>query len=239
VTAAASDFSLRPRMEVSLDRIGAEREPVLTVARAMVEPEALVDYAAREVRFDPVWGPKGGYPGLRAPAPLDYVGALVRALSPTIERAFGLGAVKLAKAECSFSLVTLPPDRLAPLQRIPHVDTTDPLQFAILHYLCDTRFGGTAFYRHRATGFETLSPERTAAFGAARDREVARAEARYIVGDTPHYQRIGAVDAAFDRVVVYRSRLLHSGIIAPDAPLSEDPRKGRLTANIFVNYRPA
>jgi len=224
-------------MEVSLDRIGAEREPVLTNERVMAEPEALVDHATREGTFDPAWGPRGGYPGLRAPAPVDYVGALVRALSPMIERAFGLGAVEPVKTESSFSLVTLPPDRLAPLQRIPHVDTTDPLQFAVLHYLCDGRFGGTAFYRHRATGFETLSPERTAAFRAARDLEVAQSEARYIVGDTAQYQRIGAVDAAFDRVVVYRSRLLHSGIIAPGAPLSADPRKGRLTANVFVSYR--
>jgi len=228
-------------MEASLDRIGAERQPVLTIARAMDEPEALVDHAARAVRFDPAWGPRGGYPGLRAPAPPDYVEALVRTLGPLIARAFGLGAVELAKTEASFSLVTLPPERLAPLQRIPHVDTTDPLQFAVLHYLCDDRFGGTAFYRHRATGFETLSPERTAAFGAARDREVAQAQAqaRYIVGDTAHYQRVGAVDAAFDRIVVYRSRSLHSGIIEPGAPLSEDPRTGRLTANIFVSYRPA
>jgi hypothetical protein len=225
-------------MEVSVDRIGQEREPVLTVARALNDPDALVEYAAREVAFEPVWGPSGGYPGIRAPAPLDYVGALVRALSPMIERAFGLAGVKLAKAECSFSIVTLPPGELAPLQRIPHVDTTDPLQFAILHYLCDERFGGTAFYRHRATGFETLTPERRAAYETARTAELGADTGRgYIVGDTAHYAQTAAFAAAFDRVLVYRSRTFHSGLIAPDAPLSADPRKGRLTANIFVNYR--
>jgi hypothetical protein len=37
-------------------------------------------------------------------------------------------------------------------------------------------------------------------------------------------------------LIVYRSRLLHSGqIIAPDR-LDEDPRRGRLTANFFVIY---
>jgi hypothetical protein len=232
-------FALRTRFDVALDRVGEEQEPVLVVEGAMVDARALVDYAAGEVRFDPVYGPTGGYPGVRAPAPLDYVGDLVRRLSPLIERAFALDRVKLARAECSFSLVTLPPGRLAPLQRIPHVDTTDPLQFAILHYLCDERFGGTAFYRHRATRFETLTPERRPVYEAARARELeSDAPEGYIVADTAHYAQTAAFDAAFDRVLVYRSRTFHSGLIAPDAPLSADPRLGRLTANIFVNYRP-
>lgn len=235
----AADFSLRSRLNVRADHVGNEREPVLVVEGAMADASGLVDYAAREVRFGPVWGPSGGYPGLRAPAPLDYVASLVRALSPTVERAFGLERVKLARAECSFSLVTLPPGRLAPLQRIPHVDTTDGLQFAILHYLCDPGFGGTAFYRHRATGFETLTPERGPTYESVRARELDEDERppAYIVGDTLHYERTAAFEAVFDRVLVYRSRAFHSGLIAPDAPLSEDPRRGRLTANIFVNYR--
>ena len=232
------DFSLRPDPAFSLERIGLEREPVLIVESAMTDAEALVDYAASEVSFDPVWGPSGGYPGIRAPAPLNYVGALVRALDPGIRQAFALDRVKLARAECSFSLVTLPPDRLAPLQRIPHVDTTDPLQFALLHYLCDSRHGGTAFYRHRATGFETLTAERRAAYEAVRSSELRDLPSAYIDGDSPHYERIAAFDADFDRVLVYRSRVFHSGRIAAGRALSADPRRGRLTANIFINYRP-
>ena len=41
----------------------------------------------------------------------------------------------------------------------------------------------------------------------------------------------------FNRLVVYRSHMLHSGRIPPGAELSDDPRRGRLTANIFVTYR--
>ena len=37
--------------------------------------------------------------------------------------------------------------------------------------------------------------------------------------------------------VLYRGALLHSGIIPPDAVLSSDPRKGRLTANLFGRGR--
>ena len=230
------DFSLNRRLAVSLERIGEEQEPVLVFEDVLADPGALVDYAAREVTFAPVWGPQGGYPGIRAPAPLNYVERLVRALSPTIEKAFGLDRVTLSRAECNFSLVTLPPDRLAPLQTIPHADTWDPLQFALLHYLCDPRFGGTAFYRQRATGFETLRPERMAAYERARAQELGAAPT-YIAGDSGAYLQIAAFEARPNRAIVYRSRTLHSGQISDPSLLSEDPRRGRLTANIFVNYR--
>ena len=239
--APSYDFALNPQFAVSLTRMGQEGEPLLILDGLMRRPEALIDYAADEVVFSPAWTATGGFPGVRAPAPLNYVNTLVRAVSRLVERAFGLAGVKLARAECNFSLVSLRPDQLTPFQRIPHADTDSPLQFAFLHYLCDPVFGGTAFYRHRATGFETLRPERAATFAPIRDRELAEEppNAAYIVGDSPHYERIAAAEARFDRLIVYRSGTLHSGLIAPDAPLSEDPRRGRLTANIFVNYRPA
>lgn len=239
MTADTYDFALNGSARVSHEPIGREREPLLILDGVMRRPDALVDYAAREVSFGPASTESGGFPGLRAPAPLNYVETLVRSLAPIVARTFGLSNVKLARAEFNFSLVTLPPDELKPLQRVPHADTTDPLQFAFLHYLCDPRFGGTAFYRHRATGFETLRPERLAAFEALRDGELAEtaAEPGYIIGDTRHYERIAAADARFDRVIVYRSRTLHSGLIPPCIALPTDPRAGRLTANIFVNYR--
>jgi hypothetical protein len=232
------DFSLNPAPLLRTEHVGRDREPVLILDDLMRNPGALVDYAAREVAYDPAWGPTDGFPGIRAPAPLNYVRSVVQALDPLVVRTFGLGAVKLARAECSFSVVTQAPGDLAPRQRIPHVDTADGLQFAFLHYLCDPRFGGTAFYRHRATGFEVITPERWDHWEETRARELAEAPPQgYIRGDDAHYEQIGAVDARFDRMVIYRSRLLHSGRIAPDVPLSPSPRHGRLSANIFVNYR--
>lgn len=236
---AEYDFSLNPRPRASLLHVGAEREPVLVVDALMGNAAALVDFAAEEVAFEDAGGPEGGYPGLRAPAPLPYVNAVVRGIDPFVREAFGLGGVKLARAECRLSMVTLPPAALKATQRVPHVDTFDPLQFDFLHYLCDPSFGGTAFYRQRATGFETITPERGATFVEARDRVMSGAEADSIRSDTADYEQIGAVEARFDRLIVYRSRLLHSGLIPRGIDLPADPRRGRLTANIFVNYRAA
>jgi hypothetical protein len=161
-------------------------------------------------------------------------------MDPLVRQAFGLEQVSLARAECNFSIVTTAPEALKSTQRVPHVDTFDPLQFAFLHYLCDTRFGGTAFYRQRSTGFETVTPERASKYAGARDAALADAPdaSDYIRSNTVDYEQTAAFGARFDRLLIYRSRILHSGHIPPDMPRIADPRAGRLTANIFVAYRP-
>ena len=233
-------LTARPELAPAILRIGLENEPVLVIDDVAQDPDALVDCAARETTFTTPTAGRNFYPGLLAPAPLTYVETVARVLDPHIRQAFALGDVYLGRAVCNFSLATLAPGQLNLAQRLPHVDTVDPLQFAILHYLCGPQWGGTAFYRHRSTGFETLSPERVEAYQTALDAEIGRSPpaAAYVAGDTPLHVRTGGVDAAWNRALVYRSRLLHSGQIAANAPLSADPRLGRLTANIFLTYRP-
>jgi hypothetical protein len=232
------DFSPRSRLEVSASRVGKSREPVLFIDEVLRRPQDLVDYAAREVEFTPAWTAHGGYPGIRAPAPLNYVDSLVRALAPVIEGAFALGGARLARAACYFSMVTLAPEKLTGLQRIPHIDTANPLRIALLHYLCDARLGGTAFYRHRASGLETISPEQETSYLRARDRELAGQlpAPDYVRGDSRTYRQIAEVEARFNRVLIYRSCLLHSGMIPKDMNFSPDPRKGRLTTTVLVSY---
>lgn len=230
-------FALAPEYRVERRLVGLEREPVVVIDGLLRDPAALVDFAA-DAAFAPAHGPAGGYPGLRAAAPLDYVERVVRSLTPLISRAFDLGPVEPARAECFLSLVTLPPCALHPTQRRPHIDTVDPLQFALLHYLCGPPHGGTAFYQQEATGFECITAERQAEFDAVVASEADAPPPGYVTGDGIGYRQIGQIDAAFDRLVAYRSLLLHSGqITAPDA-LSANPRTGRLTANIFVTFRP-
>jgi hypothetical protein len=239
MSSPAYDLRLNPRPSVSLQRFGQEQERVLLVDNVLLDANALVDYASWEVAFTPAGNPDGGYPGVRAPAPLNYVENVVRALSPIVERAFGLDGVALSNVECSLSLTTTGPEYLTVQQRTPHIDTTYPLQFAWLHYLCPPGHGGTSFYRHRATGFETLDPARAQTYDAVRARELAERPPplRYADARSDRYVAIGSCAATFNRLAIYRSCLLHSGDIPQDVPLLADPRRGRLTANIFVNYR--
>ena len=237
--ATSFDLSVNQRPQIALSHVGTEREPVLLVDNLLNDPSAMIETATWEVAFTPAGNPDGGYPGLRAPAPRKYVEAVVRALSPVIERAFDLRGVVLTEAECNFSLTTTPPEQLTVQQRVPHIDTVYPLQFALLHYLCAPEFGGTSFYRHNATGYETLDAARGAHYEAVRARELAEdaPPQHYVTDDSGHFTRIGGCEAQFNRMAIYRSCLLHSGHIRDAGLLAANPRTGRLTANIFINYR--
>ncbi|MEO0786552.1 MAG: DUF6445 family protein, partial [Pseudomonadota bacterium] len=104
--------------------------------------------------------------------------------------------------------------------------------------LCDERGGGTAFYRHRASTFETISQDRHGAYGATLQKEVdALPDSGYVDGDTELFEETGRVAARFNRMVIYRGYRLHSGVIPADLTLSSDPREGRLTVNTFLQGR--
>ncbi len=139
--------------------------------------------------------------------------------------------------EASFSMITAPPATLLPAQRAPHFDSTDPDYIAILHYLSDTPGTGTAFYRQRATGIEVVDEANLSRFVTTARRDAAARPATYINGTDAHFEQIAAVEGVPDRLVIYRGNLLHSGIIPLDMSMSDNPRIGRLTANLFVKGR--
>ncbi|MEL6661432.1 MAG: DUF6445 family protein [Pseudomonadota bacterium] len=213
--------------------VGTEAEPLVIIDDFAEEPEALFETACAQA-----YSPRGvHYPGVRAQADPAYLGARMDLLKEVLTDVFDMprGA---ALVECAFSLVTTPRDALTPIQRIPHFDSTDPGRLALLHYLCDERGGGTAFYRHRASGFETISQDRHSAYGAALQKEVdALPDSGYVDGDTDLFEETGRVAARFNRMVIYRGYRLHSGVIPTGLPLSSEPREGRLTVNTFLQGR--
>jgi len=218
----------------TIGRIGHEREPIVIIDGFSSDPQGLVEAAAAQT-YD-TRGPH--YPGIRAPAPPRYLGERMDLIQQALSTAFGLnnGADLV---ECNYSLVTTPPDELAPLQRLPHFDAPEPDYFAVLHYLCGPEHGGTAFYRHRTSGFETVSPSRMEDYSELLERELERRPAApgYLFGDTPLFEQTYRVEAAFNRLVIYRGWTLHTGQVPPDHSLSPDPRMGRLTINTFLKAR--
>ena len=228
-------FALARQSKLTARLFGSEDEVLLEAVTAFEQPRHLVDLAASSL-FAPAYGAVGGYPGLRASLPREYIKTVVEALAGPISEAFSLGRIRPVKAEGAFSIVTLPDDALTAVQRAPHVDSTNPNQFAILHYLCDETFGGTGFYRHRATGFETLSDERQSTYKDSRAGEGLAVG--YVTDGAPWFAQTARVSAGFNRLVAYRSCVLHSGHVPELASRSADPRLGRLTANVFVTFAP-
>lgn len=230
-------FEINRGWAIKAYEVGREREPVVVIDHVLAAPEDLVE-AAAQANFGAVKAGGNFYPGLRTPAPKTYVRRLHAALRPVIAAAFGLPVEGVVKMSSALSLATLRPEELVLAQRLPHFDTADGGQIAVLHYLCGPEHGGTGFYRHRATGFETVTPERLGPYIAALEAEVAtRPPARdYAAGDTELFEQTGKVEARFDRLAIYRSRLLHAGDMGSSPAFSPDPRRGRLTANTFLFF---
>jgi hypothetical protein len=180
------------------------------------------------------------YPGLRrilTPADRPAYGYAERTCeqsAPFIAGAFDIEEFTLLEA--SFSMVTVLPGELMLAQRAPHFDSADQNYFALLHYLRVPPNSGTAFYRQRSTGIERVTDDNLAQFvsNAKADSAKLPRDAGYIHGTNPFFEQIGAVEAIPDRMIIYQGSLLHSGIIPEDMSFSTDPRRGRLTANIFV-----
>lgn len=211
---------------------GTEQEPVVVIDGFSSDPQRL-RAAAAGLSFERR-GPH--YPGIRASADPSYLREQAGFLRHVLTEVFGVsnGA---GLVECNFSLVTTEPQELTVIQRLPHFDSTDRGRFALLHYLDDGNSGGTAFFRHRATGFETITADRLDAYNSALKEEAGRLglpPARYIRGDTSQFEQIGQIEAQTNRLAIYRGCTLHSGIIPDGFAFDPDPRTGRLTVNTFL-----
>jgi Family of unknown function (DUF6445) len=232
------DFHPHNRITARTDSVGAEGSPVLVIDNFAADPQALVDYAASLAPFAPA--AQTYYPGVRAPVPMPFVQGVHAYLEAALRAAFGLGDQMVVSGGWDFSLVTRPPAELTLRQRMPHIDSTHPGKLALLLYLAPTDQGGTGFYRHRGTGFETITEDRFDLYEARLKSEVATLgePQGYICGDSPIFERIADYDAVFNRMLIYRSRNLHSASLSPGFAGSSDPRTGRLTLNLFLHFQP-
>ena len=180
-----------------------------------------------------------GYPGVRAIAPADYSTGLTALMEPLIRLNFGVpDELALRKAECAFSLTTMQPGELGPLQRTPHFDASTPHHMAVLLYLCNDEHGGTGFYRHKATGLQQVTAGNCERFLDVYYAELnARPPAqRYFDDSDEHFEFLGMMPARFNRLVVYRGSLLHSAIVNPARSIDANPLTGRLTLNSFYDF---
>lgn len=230
VAIAVKPLMLGPNISVRLRRIGAEQQPLLVVDDVLADPWAMIDAARAADFYRP---PHTHYPGLNANLPEAYYRTVVTALRGPIEAAFGLKASAALKFFGFFALATTPAERASPVQRLPHLDGPDPRRLAMVHYVCQGAFGGTGFFRHQATGFESVDASRQEAYAAALQAELARERASFAGADTPGYDLIDQAEPVFNRLIVYRGNVLHAGLLGRGGG-SADPATGRLTANGFI-----
>lgn len=226
-------FELHHDFRLQKLKVGHEQAPLIVIDNLVADPDELVNLAAGKLFGDVV----SYYPGVRAKVPLTYQRFVIEQLRGVFAEYFGLAAGTVRFTACHFSLVTTPPEKLTYLQRIPHVDSLSRTELAFVHYLFKAPLGGTAFYRHRSTGFESLDPARRPLYWRHIEEEQNGAHppaAEYINGDTPLYEQIGHQEGLFNRMVVYRRCSLHSGALGRNFAPDPNPRSGRLSVNGFL-----
>lgn len=218
--------------DIRIEHIGDERQPLIVIDDFVPDPHRL-RAAAEPLDYRPMGR---HYPGLRAEVAADDVDAFLEPVQQLIAETFGFREPARV-ISAGYSIVTTPPSALSPIQRLPHFDGLEAERVALLHYLNGQEQGGTAFYRHRSTGFETISAERHAAYDAALHREVAQhglPDPAYISGDTLLYERIARYEAKPNRALIYRGHLLHCADLPEELDFTPDPRTARLTVNTFL-----
>jgi Family of unknown function (DUF6445) len=222
---------MRGDWTLTVERQGREAQPVIVIDNFAAHPERLINDAAM-LSFVPVGI---HYPGVRAPVARPMLMPLFAGLEDTIRDVFGYASTQIDDA--FYSLVTTPPSALTPIQRLPHFDGVEPQRLALLHYLSPAMAGGTAFYRHRMTGFETVSADRLPAYRTALDADLVRhglPDPAYIDGDTALYDCVARYEGRFNRAILYRGNTLHCAWVPNIAALVNDAETGRLTANTFL-----
>lgn len=220
---------------VSVRRIGREMQPLIIVDDVLVNPEVMVDFARDRASHEAP--PEGSYfPGSNGKLPPAYGTRLTITLRPALERVFGLPRGASLSHEGFFGIATTPAEALQPLQTVPHFDSLDPHRIAMVHYFCGAPYDGTAFFRHTATGYETVDARRSEPYRRQvfEEMEVLNRDGlAHVRRDMPYFEEIEYVEPVFNRLAIYRTTSLHAGILGHSA-LAPSPAEGRLTANSFI-----
>jgi hypothetical protein len=218
--------------------IGQEKTPLIILDDFVTEPKRLIELAANETPYHAQ--ATDYYPGIRKPLPANYGELICSQLFDLLKSTYQLNKALAAKTLLSaFSISTTPPHLLRPIQMLPHFDTTESNQFALVHYLCDVEHGGTSFYQHKKTGYERITQacflDYTMLLKQQAKAEKLHLNPAYIENDSSLFECIYSVKARKNRMIIYPGNLLHSGNIQPQQGLSSDPRKGRLTVSSFIS----
>jgi uncharacterized protein DUF6445 len=213
-----------------------ERNFCLVIDDALLEPEQQLQYAAtHRQEFRPV--DFNAYPGTYLKAPAALIRELCDLFLRSVRRYFN--ARRGVDVHCRFSMVTLAPRALSPIQWLCHRDDVRvpanlSMQASVLYLYHDPRLGGTSFYAPARPAAET-----DALFNDARRLAPDAFTRKYGIGHgfmrktNEYFHLLGNIPARWNRLIFYDGGMLHSGEISAPELLSEDPLAGRLTLNGF------
>jgi hypothetical protein len=232
---------LNPHPQISVVPIFDGRQCVI-IDDFMLEPEVLVDYAARNHAFFKE-DSRNYYPGPELP--------LGGTFPARVQDCFLQHARTLLKARrmismvSRLSLVTRHPIQVLPAQRLPHQDSAglpagQGMAAMVLYLFKDERFGGTSFFKPRVP-----MPEITALLQEFKRQELAGEtlpadeSPTFAIGSSRYFEKVLTITPRYNRAIFYDGAVFHSGDLHAPELMKNDPLTGRLTVNAFFRMRMA
>jgi len=233
-----SSYDVNPQANISIQRIGVQQTPIIVVDDFLLKLDEFRSLACVQTFTDDA---HSYYPGIRALLPKAYVITVLDALFQTIYDVYNIPTqLRLTPQDRYFSLITKQPEQLSLLQCMPHFDTPRPYYFAILHYLQTSEHGGTGFFRHRPTQLERIDEHNMSHYFSTAEQFInnhSKPEQGYCVASNDQFQCYDNISYQTNRLVVYPGNLLHSTLVNQASDISADPKQGRLTANLFIEFQ--
>lgn len=219
--------------------VGNDQTPVIIIDDFAVDTKNIIDNACNNSNYG--IDNNSFYPGLRSKLPKDYVISALQKVYKGICHVYNIPLqLQLNPQDTYYSLITKPKEELSLIQRMPHFDTSRPYYFAVLHYLNDKPHGNTGLFRHIPTGLEKIDDDNVDHYLNSAQTFIdqhGEPEQEYCTSTSDHFELYHEIEYKPNRLVIYPGHLLHSTIVSPDTDINSDPSTGRLTANIFIEFK--
>ena len=237
-------LEINPALEVQASRI-TENRLCVVIDDFLLNPKEAVEFAcANAGGFTQL---ERAYPGRVLPVRKQHTNEINRFIRRDLSRFFDFcrGGLEI---DAQYSLATMQPEEFTWVQRLCHSDPgrgEGRVNLAGLLYLFENpEMGGTGFYRWKdpdfwqeMTNMQRADPE--AGIEILREKfRMFRDPPKYMTESNEAAELLDVVPARYNRFVFYPGDLPHSAFIADPGLLSDDPAKGRLTLNFFVNALP-
>lgn len=139
---------------------------------------------------------------------------------------------------CAYSIATASNKDVAKVQLIPHFDSFSKSLYACVLYLSPNEYHvddfGTSFFKHLKTNFEFVDRKRSNIyFHSLFDSNMPE---HFIQGTNESFEELLKVSYKQNRLVIYPSNVLHSGMLPNVGGLPKCIERGRLTLNYLIDY---
>jgi len=232
-------IDINPKIQPQIIEVGLEKTPIIIIDNFALDTSNIKADAAKESDFTA--DAHSYYPGIRSTLPKPYVITTLQTIYRQLYHIYQVPKhLQLKPQDIYYSLITKTETELSHLQSLPHFDTSRPYYFAILHYLAPAPHGNTGLFRHKSSQFERITEQRVEPYLAACQQDIidyGEPDKKYCIASDERYELYHQIEYKENRLVIYPGNLLHSTLVDSKHDINADIEHGRLTANIFIEFK--